>query len=388
MPAGTITLTNNSNAVTGSGTSFTNELKPNDFIVVVVGGVTYTLGVQSINSDSSVTLNAAYNGPGSSSLAWTALPNQALVGISAQIAADTARAIRCLNYDKNNWQQVLTGEGEVTVNVPDGSQYTGPSWLSLANSLSGINTSLGGKANKSDLGDSASKNVGTFSGTVAAGDDKRFKYGAMNGGVVTYSSGSPVGTGDYSTAIIKLTYSDVDSYNVLLYGSGNNQAGFNAVIRAAWGDTIAYYQFNANGNAYSPSQWISNSDARIKTNIEIVSEPLIKLTRIRGVKWKRLDGYENGIGFVAQSVQKDFPEHVFTSGNRKLVDGTEIENVLSPDTSGVAAALHHESLLFLMSIQRKALLTLADSSMSEEERNLSLKELAALIPDESEYAKQ
>lgn len=137
MPAGTITLTNNSTAVTGSGTSFTTELKANDFIVAVVGGVTYTLGVQSVNSATGVTLSAAYNGPTVSGVAWTAVPNAALVGITAQVAADVAKAIRGLNLDKANWQQVYSTSGTITVSLPDGSQYSGPSWNSIANTLSG-----------------------------------------------------------------------------------------------------------------------------------------------------------------------------------------------------------------------------------------------------------
>lgn len=137
MPAGTIALTNNSTAVTGSGTSFTSELKANDFIVTVVGGVTYTLGVQSVNSATSVTLTTAYNGPNASGVAWTALPNGATVSISAQTAADTARAIRGLNLDKANWQQVYSASGNITVNLPDGSQYSGPSWSSVVSSVSG-----------------------------------------------------------------------------------------------------------------------------------------------------------------------------------------------------------------------------------------------------------
>jgi hypothetical protein len=131
MPAGTIALTNNSTAVTGSGTSFTNELKANDFIVAVVGGVTYTLGVQSVNSATSVTLTTAYNGPTASGVAWTAVPNATLVGITAQVAADVAKAIRGLNLDKANWQQIFSGTGNVTVTLPDGSQYIGPAWGGL-----------------------------------------------------------------------------------------------------------------------------------------------------------------------------------------------------------------------------------------------------------------
>jgi hypothetical protein len=137
MPAGTIALTNNSTAVTGSGTNFSSELKANDFIVTVVGGVTYTLGVQSVNSATSVTLTTAFNGPTTSGLAWTAVPNAALVGITAQVAADVAKAIRGLNLDKANWQQIFSGSGNVTVTLPDGTSWTGPAWNSISTTLAG-----------------------------------------------------------------------------------------------------------------------------------------------------------------------------------------------------------------------------------------------------------
>lgn len=137
MPAGTIALTNNSTAVTGTGTSFTSELKANDFVVVVVGGVTYTLGVKSVESATALTLITAYGGANGSGLSWTPVPNAALVGITAQVAADVAKAIRGLNLDKANWQQIFSGTGNVTVTLPDGSSWTGPAWNGIATSISG-----------------------------------------------------------------------------------------------------------------------------------------------------------------------------------------------------------------------------------------------------------
>lgn len=135
MPAGTITLTNNSTAVSGSGTAFPTELKANDFLVAVVGGTTYTLGVKSVESATALTLTTAYGGPTMGGLAWTPIPNGSLVGITAQIAADTARAIRGLNLDKTNWQQVFSQSGNITVELPDGSKFSGPSWNSFANNM-------------------------------------------------------------------------------------------------------------------------------------------------------------------------------------------------------------------------------------------------------------
>ncbi|HDG1711450.1 TPA: hypothetical protein PFE25_004678, partial [Kluyvera ascorbata] len=131
MSAGTITLANNSNAVAGIDTSFTTELAVGDFIVVTTGGVTYTLPVKSIESDTALTLARNYNGPAVTAGAWTAMPRDTLNRISAQIAADTAYAIRQRVLEIDNWYQLLEVNGDVTIKMADGSSYTGPSWLKL-----------------------------------------------------------------------------------------------------------------------------------------------------------------------------------------------------------------------------------------------------------------
>ena len=164
MPAGTIALTNNSAAVTGTGTSFTSDLKANDFVVVVVGGVTYTLGVKSVESATALTLIAAYGGATTSGLSWTPVPNATLVGITAQVAADVAKAIRGLNLDKANWQQVYSASGNITVTLPDGSQYSGPSWNSVVNSVSG---KMDKSQNLNDLQDKATSRNNLGLGSVA-----------------------------------------------------------------------------------------------------------------------------------------------------------------------------------------------------------------------------
>ncbi|OKP15658.1 hypothetical protein BSQ40_29430, partial [Serratia fonticola] len=104
MPAGTITLTNNSATVKGAGTAFSTELKPGDFVVAVVGGVTYTLPVKTVDNATQVTLIRAYDGPTQAGAAWSAVPRETLNAITAQLAAESSRALRGLNYDKDNWQ--------------------------------------------------------------------------------------------------------------------------------------------------------------------------------------------------------------------------------------------------------------------------------------------
>lgn len=138
MSSGTITLTNNSAVVSGSSTSFSSDLTAGDFIVSVIGGVTYTLPIRTIDSDTQVTLIKAYDGPSMEGAAWSSVPRDTMNSITAQLAAETAKALRGLNYDKANWQAVYSSSGNITVTLPDGSSFTGPSWNSIVNSLADV----------------------------------------------------------------------------------------------------------------------------------------------------------------------------------------------------------------------------------------------------------
>lgn len=138
MSAGTITIKNNTAAVVGDGTTFTTELAAGDFIVIKAGGVTYTLPVKSVESDTALTLSRPYAGPAASGSAWTAMPRDTLNSISAQIAADTSYAIRQRVLEIDNWYQLLEVNGEVTINMADGSSYTGPSWLRLIDLMNAL----------------------------------------------------------------------------------------------------------------------------------------------------------------------------------------------------------------------------------------------------------
>lgn len=108
------------------------------------------------------------------------------------------------------------------------------------------------------------------------------------------------------------------------------------------------WRFEDSGNAIAPGSWSPNSDDRLKTNKERIQNPLSLMKELGGYTWTRLDGGAWGIGFIAQEVAKVFPEAVVEAGDRTLDDGTVVKGVLSPDTYGVAAALHHEAILALL----------------------------------------
>lgn len=138
MPAGTIALTNGSATVTGSGTSFTSELKAGDFIYVMVGGAPYTLVASSVGSNTQVTLAVAYDGPTSSGLAWVAAPALMQSAITQKILNDFATVARGRILDFQNWQKIYSDAQSVTVTRPDGTNFTGPSWGYLVSQFNSI----------------------------------------------------------------------------------------------------------------------------------------------------------------------------------------------------------------------------------------------------------
>lgn len=138
MSAGTITLSHGSAIVGGSGTSFATELAAGDFIVSTVGGITYTLPVKSVESPASLTLIRAFPGPTQSGAAWNAIPRATQNQLTAELVAQTTEALRGLNYDKQNWQAIFSDDGNITVRLPDGSTFSGPSWLKIVELLNSI----------------------------------------------------------------------------------------------------------------------------------------------------------------------------------------------------------------------------------------------------------
>ncbi|UVV74335.1 tail fiber domain-containing protein [Pantoea agglomerans] len=358
MPAGTIALTNNSTAVTGTGTSFTAELKANDFVVAVVGGVAYTLGIKSVDSNTALTLAQSYTGPAASGLAWTPVPFGTMTAITAQLAAQVTYAVRGFNLDKANWQGIFTGSGNVTVNLPDGTSWTGPAWNGIAQNISGKLDKSGGEitGNLTVDKDLTVTGKGTIGGALAQSGGATFYNGdiLIDSGEVVAKKVTDAGSGYYNSSFVKALLAgrgaNGDSrgaYAALLCQeqSGVKFSGY--VALNGFGSNILF-EFRNNGNAYAPQQWVSSSDKRIKTNIKKIEDPLVKMRLIKGVTWDRLDRFAPGIGFIAQDVQAAFPSAVSIYGDMTMSDGTIVKDVLAPDTTGVAAALHHEAILALM----------------------------------------
>ncbi|HDZ8149699.1 TPA: tail fiber domain-containing protein [Escherichia coli] len=394
MSAGTITLTNGSAIVGGVGTSFATELAAGDFIVSTVGGVPYTLPVKSVESNTQLTLVSNFTGPTQSGAAWSAVPRVALNMVTAALVAQSAEALRGLNYDKQNWQQVYSAAGNITVKLPDGTTFTGPSWKYLSDNMAtksggavpvnqggtGSTTASGARTNLG-LGNSAIRDVGGAAGTVAAGDDSRLNTvdqkaggkitspitvqpgingnpgfainsgdngggGLMNNGIsLVVASGYNPNTGNYVNLIKGTWYTGEWSFGGAR-GGGANFDNVTLNLKGSNQEGMVTWVFHSNGAA--TGNWVTASDERIKENVTVIADPLMKMQQLRGVEWDRLDTPAHGYGFIAQEVEKAFPDAVKSYGKTTLRNGTEIEDVKSVDTFGVAAALHHEAILALI----------------------------------------
>lgn len=437
MATGQIIITKGSTTVTGSGTKFKTEISVGDFIYAIVGGINYSLGVSAIASDTSLTVNVAYSGATTSALAFTVVPQGVLVGITAQIAADAQAALRAAAFDKNNWQQVLAGSGTVTVTLPDGSTYTGPAWLGMSSTMK-QNASdiakralLGGSATQAFLVASNTSNtanavpvslltstitnlalkgaskldVGTTANTVAAGNDSRLgTIDGKSGGTLT-----SVQFVDNSTGVSFCTKSDSkydgnkyywgNSYLTFMAGKNRPNAKTNVYefenegiasglkLEVNYGGTRNDFNFQDNGTATAVN-WSSSSDKRIKEQIAVIASPFDVMRQFRGCTWQlKTGGGGKGIGFIAQSIQSYDSDLVSTSGATHLSDGSTVDNTLSVNAGQIAAGVHHEAILSLMSIMKQGLTIIAGQTTDAATKS-SLVDLAALIPDESTYATQ
>ena len=470
MSAGTLKLTNNSTAVVGTSTLFTTDLKPGDFITATIGGVLYTLPVDTITSNTAATLVSPFTGPTTTGAAWAAVPRKTMNQVTAELVNQSTAAIRALLAEKGNWTKFYTAPGDITMQFADNvAPVSGPGWQKMAGMAASALNDLGiGLKNLAVLGsfdwqqfdalsgqicfvaienmanlppgitfkngtgvyvlvngtssggtrfsleiipDTATdsnykiykvlvvgaKGARTFSvrqvftntdvvpvanggtgattaaearaelgvaygitaGTVAQGNDKRLNtVDGKSGGVISGTvkiEHKPAGVYPFGASELHLDniYS-VDGlskgrtrvYNEIEQSSGAQRCVIAVNLNGA---NEKYWTFDyGSGSVTAPGAFIPNSDGRIKTNKKRIEDPLSKMRQMFGYTWTRLDGGQWGIGFIAQEIQEIFPQAVHEGGSRVLDDGTVVKGILSPDTYGVAAALHHESILTLM----------------------------------------
>ncbi|HHL3259060.1 tail fiber domain-containing protein [Citrobacter sp. Cb019] len=383
MSAGTLTLNNNSASVAGTDTTFTTELAAGDFIVVVVGGVPFTLPVLEVNSNTRLTLVSNYTGPRATGAAWSAVPRVALNMVTAAMVVQNTQALLGLNYDKQNWQQVFSGTGTITVRLPDGTTFSGPAWNSITTalsekadkgansditSLSGLTTALSvtqggtGATTEEDARTNLGLEYGTTAGTVAEGNDARLNTvdgkstGIIDGVQLTLNGNLNDSYGGNLTSRLVVTGKPTRTASFIVARPSSDDTV--AVIRASdWsvsGGDKEWTFLRSNGNAIAPGNWVNGgSTVKIKEKVEDIQNPRETMRIIRACTWrlktKNADG-RFGIGVLAEGLYEAYPEAKVTAGDIELRDGTVVKDALSVQAgdSGVLAAVHHATIISLM----------------------------------------
>lgn len=134
MAAGTLSVTNNSKAVVGVGTTFT-AFKAGDFLTLVVGQVPYTVAIASIESATALTLVLPFDGPTATGLAWDGVKRDTMSLATMGVTVQAQKALRLMISDENNWRAIFGDEEEITVTLPNGQVMQGMSWGYLSSLL-------------------------------------------------------------------------------------------------------------------------------------------------------------------------------------------------------------------------------------------------------------
>jgi hypothetical protein len=161
----------------------------------------------------------------------------------------------------------------------------------------------------------------TFSSTVLFNNTATF-----SGGNVTINSPRTLNFGSATRQMLNLfgtTFALGVQANTLYYRSTSAFRWFRAGIHSdtegapGSGGTQALV-LDASSNLTATGNVTAYSDERLKTDIEIITDPIGKILQLDGVTFTRIDSGQRGLGVIAQQVQRVLPELIVVDENGYL----------------------------------------------------------------------
>ena len=356
--------------LTGTGTNFAaaGSLIRNGCTVIVWSNPPQAFQITAVNGATQLAVTPAVNPAIPAGTRYAILLSDSL-SVDG-LAQDIAETFGMYQRYMSGFADVMTGTGNVTITI-NGTSVTVPAQKSLAQKgVNGAVPVVSGGTGATTAAEGL-KNLGGVPLTGVSGLTSRYRFASGNAGITFSDSpssgyagvfnswdGLPISfntnvsiNGQFNPHLVhRYVYSGVAA-GAFFIGTSMSLSDQSLVIghTTSEGALSSTVSFNRSGNVVANNgQFISASDERIKRDIKRVEDPLDKMREIKGVTYYRRDNNNYGIGFIAQDVQKVFPEAVMTNSFSPVIDGKKIDNVLFPDTPGVAAALHHEAILALM----------------------------------------
>jgi hypothetical protein len=130
---------------------------------------------------------------------------------------------------------------------------------------------------------------------------------------IDYGSSPGAGSAEFVIRDTATSKFAMYSYNGSTYTGRYSLWGSTGNVTIGSATTDYGYRLYVLGDIYATGNVTAYSDARVKTNIREIENPLDRVLKSRGVVYDRIDIESNdNIGFIAQELEEQFPELVST----------------------------------------------------------------------------
>ncbi|WP_275075336.1 hypothetical protein [Providencia rettgeri] len=309
---GTVTTTANSNKLVGTGTKWKeniNGIQPQQVIQIVVGGIVYNSSIQSIESDTALTLNFPFH---------AAVKDAKYVILTTMVNSVSSAANYMVALNTSNMQArdvanaFMTLEGTVSMTAPDGTKVNLRTAKEMDKQLDGKFDKAGGDVNgaikatgsiQTNQGEiTAYKDGGSGVQISGSGNEAVIKSRNMGGAwqahTIPNSPGTLMQVGDYGLGIGLYQTSDILNSTTLgcgfyaMPGGGDNPWGSNGSshifnvrhgnygfqMGRTTGDTNLSFRLLQNGAFSKPSVLYSTENTTKDSNGNLkAASPIIRV---------------------------------------------------------------------------------------------------------------